>query len=61
MANGSNTITGILCDGWPYNYDLESGAPVRLRNVTVGERVAVDLGGMVEMQVPFSSAAILNF
>lgn len=60
MANGSDAITGISWDGWSYNYELKGGAPVRLGNVTVGEMVPVDSKGLVELEVPFSSAAILN-
>lgn len=60
MANGSDAITGISWDGWSYNYELKGGAPVRLGNVTTGETVPVDSRGQVELEVPFSSAAILN-
>lgn len=60
MANGSDAITGISWDGWSYNYELKGGAPVRLHNVTIGEMVSVDSKGLVEVEVPFSSAAILN-
>ncbi len=50
-ANGSDAITGISWDGWSYNYELEEGRPVRLRNVTTGER-AVVRGGSVVVAVP---------
>lgn len=60
MANGSDAITGISWDGWSYNYELEGGSPVRLDNVTIGETVSADSKGFVELDVPFSSAAILN-
>lgn len=60
LANGSNAITGITWDGWSYNYELDGGKPVRLRNVTVGEKVAVDERGVVAVEVPYSSAVILN-
>jgi hypothetical protein len=59
MANGSDAITGITWDGWSYNYELKSGEPVRQHNVTVGESVAVK-EGVVEIEVPYSSGAILN-
>lgn len=60
MANGSDAITGITYDGWSYNYDLDEGKGVRLRNVTVGEKVVVK-GGQVEVDVADSSAVILSF
>ncbi|KAJ5161181.1 hypothetical protein N7492_006573 [Penicillium capsulatum] len=60
LANGSDALSGISWDGWSYNYELKDGAPVRLRNVTVGETVAVDPRGVVELEMPWSSAAILN-
>jgi hypothetical protein len=61
MANGSDAVTGISWDGWSYNYELEGGAPVRLHNVTIGETVEVGSRGEVEVELPLSSAAILNF
>jgi len=60
MANGSDAITGISWDGWSYNYELEMGAPVRLANVTIGEKVDIDSQGDVEVTVPYSSAVILS-
>lgn len=60
MANGSDAITGISWDGWSYNYELAGGKPVQLKNVTVGETVPVDSKGEVLVEVPYSSAAILN-
>lgn len=60
MANGSDAITGISWDGWSYNYELKGGVPVRLGNVTAGEMVPVGSKGQVEVEIPFSSAAILN-
>ena len=59
-ANGSDAISGITWDGWSYNYELEKGRPVRLHNVTVGEKVLVK-GGTVSVGVLDSSAAILEF
>ncbi|KAM3551831.1 hypothetical protein MY1884_007514 [Beauveria asiatica] len=59
IANGSDAITGITFDGWSYNYQLDNGRPVRLRNVTTGETVKVS-GGVVTVQVPDSSAALLH-
>lgn len=60
LANGSNAITGITWDGWSYNYELDGGKPVRLDNVTVGETVSPNKEGVVEIEVPYSSAVILN-
>ena len=59
-ANGSDAITGITWDGWSYNYELDQGKPVRLRNVTVGERTQVS-DGSVSVTVPDSTAVILEF
>ncbi|KAI0096102.1 glycoside hydrolase family 79 protein [Nemania sp. FL0031] len=59
-ANGSDAITGITWDGISYNYELDLGKPVRLRNVTVGERVVVK-NGAVEVAVPDSHAVVLDF
>ncbi|KAH8816373.1 glycoside hydrolase family 79 protein [Xylogone sp. PMI_703] len=58
-ANGSDAITGITWDGLSYNYELDNGKPVRLRNVTTGEKVLV-WGGKVTLDVQDSSAAILH-
>ncbi|KAI1366235.1 glycoside hydrolase family 79 protein [Xylaria arbuscula] len=59
-ANGSDAITGITWDGISYNYELELGKPVRLGNVTTGEKVAVQ-DGAVEVVVPDSQAVVLDF
>lgn len=60
LANGSNALSGITWDGWSYNYELEEGAPVRMRNVTVGETLPVSGQGVVQIEVPYSSGAILS-
>lgn len=60
-ANGSDAITGITWDGWSYNYELDAGRPVRLGNVTVGEIVVVGVDGSVSVDVPDSSAVMLDF
>lgn len=60
LANGSDAITGITFDGWSYNYELDLGKPVRLHNVTVGEKTKVR-DGKVTIEVPDSSAVLLNF
>jgi len=59
-ANGSDAISGITWDGWSYNWELNQGKPVRLTNVTIGERVKIT-GGMVNVTVEDSTAAILLF
>ncbi|RYO52979.1 Beta-glucuronidase [Alternaria arborescens] len=60
LANGSDAISGITWDGYSYNYELDEGKPVRLGNVTCGESVKVDGKGMVSVEVPWSSAAIVS-
>lgn len=60
LANGSNALSGITWDGWSYNYELDGGVPVRLSNVTLGETVSVSGQGIVQIEVPDSSGAILN-
>ena len=60
MANGSDAITGITFDGWSYNYELDQGRPVRLGNVTVGERVVVQEGGVVTVRVGDASGVVLD-
>ncbi|PVH84106.1 glycoside hydrolase family 79 protein [Cadophora sp. DSE1049] len=59
-ANGSDAITGVTWDGWSYNWELDGGRPVRLANVTVGE-VVEGRRGVVSVEVPDSSAAVLDF
>jgi len=60
LANGSNAITGITFDGYSYNYELEEGRPVLLHNVTRGEVLPVSQDGVIQVDVPWSSAAVLN-
>ncbi|MCJ1309933.1 hypothetical protein MMC25_003594 [Agyrium rufum] len=60
LANGSDALTGITFDGYSYNYELKNGMPVKLENVTTGETVMVQPGGVVSVTVPYSSSAILN-
>jgi hypothetical protein len=60
MANGSDAITGITWDGYSYNYELDNGAPVLLSNVTRGESVLVGDNGWIQVEVPDSSAAIVE-
>lgn len=60
LANGSDAISGITWDGISYNWELNEGRPVRLGNVTVGERVRVE-NGTVKVGVADSEAVILRF
>lgn len=60
IANGSDAITGITWDGYSYNYELDGGRPVRLANVTINEKERVDRDGLVSIDIPYSSAAILT-
>jgi len=59
IANGSDAITGITFDGYSYNFELDNGNPVLLKNATRGETFQ-SWGGSVTIQVPYSSAAILD-
>ncbi|KAI0410183.1 glycoside hydrolase family 79 protein [Xylaria palmicola] len=59
-AQGSDMLSGITWDGISYNYELDLGKPVRMRNVTIGEKVKVRRG-VVEVDVPDSQAVILDF
>lgn len=59
-ANGSDAISGISWDGLSYNWELDEGKPVRLHNVTTGEKIKAR-GRMVKIKVPDSTAVILNF
>lgn len=60
LANGSDAIMGITWDGWSYNLELAGGKPVRLNNVTMGERLIVQ-DNQVTASVPDSSAVLLHF
>ncbi|KAI2638368.1 glycoside hydrolase family 79 protein [Xylaria nigripes] len=60
QANGSDAITGITWDGMSYNYELKLGKPVRLHNVTTGEKVVVRHGA-VQISVPDSEVAMVDF
>lgn len=59
-ANGSDAITGITFDAISYNWDLDVGKPVVLKNITRGE-TAVVKAGVVNVVVPDSSAVVLDF
>jgi hypothetical protein len=60
VANGSDAITGITFDGWSYNHELAEGRPVRLGNVTLGERIEVTSEGRILIEVPASQAVLLT-
>jgi hypothetical protein len=65
-ANGSDAISGITWDGWSYNWELKEGKPVRLGNVTIGEKTTIEMQAAwaerrVKVVVDDSSAAILEF
>ena len=60
MANGSDAISGITFDGYSYNLELENGKPVLLGNVTRGETIEVGSDGVFTVDVPWSSAALLE-
>jgi len=61
MANGSDAITGVTFDGYSYNYDLDNGKPVMLKNITRGEKATIGHNGEISVDVPRSSAVILDF
>ncbi|KAL5373210.1 hypothetical protein DPSP01_012905 [Paraphaeosphaeria sporulosa] len=58
-ANGSDAITGVTFDGFSYAAELDEGRPVRLSNVTRGEKVFAKRGQLL-IEVPASSAVIVN-
>jgi hypothetical protein len=60
MANGSDAISGISFGGYSYNYELDLGRPVKLKNITASERLLAKKN-MVSVVVPDSSAVILIF
>lgn len=60
MANGSDAISGVTWDGYSYNWELNKGQPVLLRNVTRGETVKIGSGGALQVVLPFSSVAIID-
>lgn len=59
-ASGSDAITGITFDGTSYNYELDEGRPVVLGNVTRDKALQVAQDGVVTIEVPWSSAAVMN-
>ena len=61
MANGSDAITGVTFDGFTYNWEVDQGRPVKLSNVTSGERQWIRRDGKLVVDVPRSSAVIVRF
>ena len=61
LANGSDAVTGVTFGGVSYDYALGRGKPVVVKSVTDGvQMVQVGSGGMLQIEVPFSSAAIVE-
>ncbi|KAF2185105.1 glycoside hydrolase family 79 protein [Zopfia rhizophila CBS 207.26] len=60
IANGSDAITGITFNGVSYNYELDNGKPQLLGNVTKDEIAYVGEDGGVAINVPWSSAALVQ-
>ncbi|KAK5149194.1 hypothetical protein LTR04_007358 [Oleoguttula sp. CCFEE 6159] len=59
MANGSDATSGATWNGISYNHELKNGMPVTMGNTTRNEMVEVN-GGVVTLDVPWSSAAMVN-
>lgn len=60
MANGSDAITGVTFNGYSYNYELASGQPVLLQNVTGAQTLSVGTDSVFSLDMPWSSAAIID-
>lgn len=60
LADGSDAISGISFDGFSFNWELDNGKPVLLKNVTSGEEANIRGYGEVAVDVPWSSAAIVD-
>ena len=61
LASGSDAVTGVTFDGFSYDFELDGGLPVRQTNVTSGETVDVGREGVLTIDVPWSSAVIVDF
>jgi hypothetical protein len=61
MANGSDAVTGATFDGYSFNYELDNGKPVLLKNITRGETARADRWGKMSVAVPDSSAVLVSF
>ena len=61
IAEGSDAVSGTTFGGVSYDYGLGRGKPVVVKSVTNGvQMVQVASGGMLQIEVPFSSAAIVE-
>lgn len=60
MANGSDAITGITFNGRSYNYELDLGNPQLVGNVTKDEITWIGEDGSFSVNVPYSSAALVQ-
>ncbi|KAF2109009.1 hypothetical protein BDV96DRAFT_586381 [Lophiotrema nucula] len=60
IANGSDAITGITFNGNSYNYELAEGKPKLLGNVTKDESIPVGSDGGFSVELPWSSAALVQ-
>jgi hypothetical protein len=61
MANGSDAVTGATFNGYSFNYELNNGKPVLLKNGTRVETIEVDRRGKLSVAVPDSSAVLVSF
>ncbi|KAF2098602.1 glycoside hydrolase family 79 protein [Rhizodiscina lignyota] len=59
QANGSDAITGITWNGISYNYELDSGKPKLLGNVTKNTPLYIS-GGVLNVELRDSEAAMVN-
>ena len=60
IANGSDATTGITFNGASYDYEIAKGKPKLVDHATKDEIVWVGQDGGVAVQVPDSSAALLQ-
>ncbi|OCK80416.1 glycoside hydrolase family 79 protein [Lepidopterella palustris CBS 459.81] len=60
LANGSDAITGITFNGRSYNYEVAQGKAHIMGNVTKDEIVWVGKDGIFSVNVPWSSAALVQ-
>ncbi|KAH7166586.1 hypothetical protein EDB81DRAFT_866294 [Dactylonectria macrodidyma] len=60
IAAGSDALSGITWDGISYNYELDEGRPVRLRNVTGSLEHVNMYRGSFRVSVPHSSYALVH-
>ena len=60
MAEGSDATAGITWDGYSFDYEVGEGRPVKMANITRGEKLSVDGDGLLGVQVPWSSVAVVE-